>query len=59
MILYLFENIKERYLTLVSDIVPSIVDLLEDSNEIVQKETINLINYIEKITGESYQSYLE
>jgi hypothetical protein len=59
MVLYLFENIKERYLALVSDIVPSIVDLLEDSNEIVQKETINLINYIEKITGESYQSYLE
>jgi hypothetical protein len=59
MVLYLFENIKERYLTLVSDIVPSIVDLLEDSNEMVQKETINLINYIEKVTGESYQSYLE
>ena len=58
-ILYLFENLKERYLTLVSDIVPAIADLLEDSNENVQKETVQLINVIEKITGDNYQTYLE
>ena len=58
-ILYLFENLKERYLTLVSDVVPAIADLLEDSNENVQKETVQLINVIEKITGDNYQTYLE
>ena len=59
MILYLFENVKERYLTLVGDVVPYVADTLEDSNELVQKEAVETIQYIEKITGEKYSNYLE
>ena len=53
------ETLKERYLTQVADIVPYVSELLEDSNSEVKKLAVDLLKFIEKLTGESYQSYLE
>ena len=53
------ETLKERYLTLIGDIIPYVSELLEDSNTEVKKSSVELLKYIEKLTGESYQSYLE
>ena len=59
MVLHLFEVLKERYLTLISEIIPYIADTLEDSNELVQQQAVTNIKYIERVTGEKYTSYLE
>ena len=53
------ETLKERYLTQIGDIVPYVSELLEDNNTEVKKCSVELLKYIEKLTGESYQSYLE
>ena len=53
------ETLKERYLTQISDIIPYVSELLEDSNIEVKKHSVELLKFIEKLTGESYQSYLE
>ena len=53
------ETLKERYLTQIGDIIPYVSELLEDSNTEVKKCSVDLLKYIEKLTGESYQSYLE
>ena len=53
------ETLKERYLAQVADIIPYVSELLEDSNTEVKKYAVELIKFIEKLTGESYQSYLE
>lgn len=59
MVLHLLEVIKERYLTLIGEIIPYIADTLEDSNELVQQQAVMNIKYIERVTGEKYTSYLE
>ena len=53
------ETLKERYLTQIGDIIPYVSELLEDSNTEVKKSSVELLQYIEKLTGESYQTYLE
>ena len=53
------ETLKERYLTQIGDIIPYVSELLEDSNTEVKKSSVELLKYIEKLTGESYQTYLE
>ena len=53
------ETLKERYLTQIGDIIPYVSELLEDSNTEVKKCSVELLKYIEKLTGESYQTYLE
>ena len=53
------ETLKERYLTQIGDIIPYVSELLEDSNTEVKKCSVDLLQYIEKLTGESYQTYLE
>ena len=53
------ETLKERYLSQVADIIPYVSELLEDSNTQVKKYAVDLLKFIEKLTGESYQSYLE
>ena len=53
------ETLKERYLTQIGDIIPYVSELLEDSNTEVKKYAVDLLKFIEKLTGESYQSYLE
>ena len=53
------ETLKERYLTQVADIIPYVSELLEDSNTEVKKYAVELLKFIEKLTGESYQTYLE
>ena len=59
MITISLETLKERYLAQVADIIPYVSELLEDSNTEVKKYAVDLLKYIEKLTGESYQSYLE
>ena len=54
-----FETLKERYFSQVGDIIPYVSELLEDSNTEVKKCAVDLLKYIEKLTGESYQTYLE
>ena len=54
-----FETLKERYLSQVGDIIPYVSELLEDSNTEVKKCAVDLLKCIEKLTGESYQTYLE
>jgi hypothetical protein len=56
---FLFEELKERYLTLITDIIPYVTDCLEDSNETVHNEAYKTVKNIEKITGEDFKSYLE
>lgn len=56
---YMFEQSKERYLTLVTDIIPYVTDCLEDSNELVHNYAYKTIKMIEKITGEDFKNYLE
>ena len=53
------ETLKERYLTQIGDIIPYVSELLEDNNIEVKKSSVELLKYIEKLTGESYQTYLE
>ena len=53
------ETLKERYLTQIGDIIPYVSELLEDNNVEVKKNSVELLKYIEKLTGESYQTYLE
>ena len=53
------ETLKERYLAQISDIIPYVSELLEDSNTEVKKNAVDLLKLIEKLTGESYQTYLE
>ncbi len=55
----LFTELKERYVTLIQDIIPYILECLEDSNEKVNTEAFTLIKFIEKETGEDIKSYLE
>ncbi len=59
MIKSLFEELKERYVMLITDIVPYVTDCIEDSNEKVNIEAFNLMKYIEKTTGEDFKNYLD
>ncbi len=55
----MYEQNKERYLTLVTDIVPYVSDCLEDSNESVHNQAFKTRKIIEKITGEDFKNYLD
>jgi hypothetical protein len=59
MIQSLFDELKERYVMLVQDIIPYVSDCLEDSNEKVNSEAFKLMKNIEKVTGEDLKNYLE
>lgn len=59
MIKALFDELKERYVMLINDIIPYVSDCLEDSNEKVQKEAHGLMKNIEKVTGEDLKNYLD
>ena len=59
MVYVLFEELKERYVILLQDIIPYITDCLEDSNEKVNVEAFKLMKFIEKTTGEDLKNYLE
>ena len=55
----LFIKINEKYLTLISDTVPYVLELLEDLNEKVSNEAGDAIKTIEKITGQNINDYIE
>jgi hypothetical protein len=59
MIQSLFDELKERYVMMVQDIIPYVSDCLEDSNEQVNSEAFKLMKNIEKVTGEDLKNYLE
>lgn len=59
MIQSLFDELKERYVMMVQDIIPYVSDCLEDSNELVNSEAFKLMKNIEKVTGEDLKNYLE
>jgi len=59
MIYSLFQELKERYITLLSNILPFVSDCLEDSNEKVHAEAFKIMKYVEKETGEDLKYYLE
>ena len=56
---FLFQDLKERLIMHIHDIVPYITESLEDQNEKVQIEAFNLIKLIEKQTGEDIKNYIE
>jgi len=58
MIYALFNELKERYVTILSDTLPYVSELLEDINEKVNKEAFKVIKFIEKTTGESLETYI-
>lgn len=58
-VLHLFETMKERYISFIEEIVQCVSERLEDNNEMVQNEAREVIKCIEKLTGESYATYLE
>jgi hypothetical protein len=55
----LLESLKERYISLLSDVVPFVTEILEDPDEKVQMESFKLIKFIEKQTGEDIKNYLD
>jgi hypothetical protein len=59
MIQALFDELKERYVILVQDIIPYVSDCLEDGNEKVNSEAFKLMKNIEKLTGEDMKNYLD
>jgi hypothetical protein len=59
LIKFLFDELKERYVILVQDIIPYVSDCLEDSNERVSQDAFKLMKSIEKITGEDLKEYLD
>ena len=59
MIQSLFDELKERYVVLVQDVLPYVSDCLEDSNERVSTEAFKLMKSVEKLTGEDLKEYLD
>ena len=49
----------EKYITLISDVVPFVMELLEDLNEKVSNEAAETIKMIEKSTGQNINDYIE
>ena len=58
MIYSLFNELKERYVIMLSDTLPYVSELLEDMNEKVNKESYKVIKFIEKSTGENLDTYI-
>ena len=52
-------KLEERFLVLLSDVLPYISESLEDPNEEVEMAARNVIHKIEGMTGESIQQYLK
>ena len=52
-------KLEERFLSLLSDLLPYISEALEDENEEVEGTARNIIQRIETMTGESIQQYLK
>ena len=55
----LFGKMHEKYISLISDVVPFVMELLEDLNEKVSNEAAETIKTIEKLTGQNINDYIE
>jgi U3 small nucleolar RNA-associated protein 10 len=55
----LFVEVGEEYLILLPECLPFISELLEDSASDVNAATTELVRYIEDISGENLDTYLQ
>ena len=55
----LFQEVGEEYLILLPECIPFLAELLEEDNRQVTAETRELIQYIEGLSGESLDTYLQ
>jgi hypothetical protein len=55
----LLYKLEERFLTLLSDIIPFISEAFEDTDEEVEQTARSIIQKIESMTGESIEQYLK
>ena len=55
----LFIDIGEEYLILLPECLPYLSELLEDSNEEINAYTAEVVRYIESISGETLEDYLQ
>ena len=54
-----FAQIKEPFLVMLPDIMPSLVEWMDDADPEVETISQSLIKHIESLSGESLSSYLE
>lgn len=55
----LFSDVGEEYLILLPESLPFLSELLEDSHPAVAAATSALVRYIEDVSGENMDSYLQ
>jgi hypothetical protein len=55
----MFQEVGEEYLILLPECIPFLAELLEEDNRQVTAETRELIQYIEGLSGESLDTYLQ
>ena len=55
----LLYKLEERFLTLLSDVIPYISEAFEDTNEDVEQTARTIVQKIETMTGESIEQYLK
>lgn len=56
---HLFSNVGEEYLIMLPECLPFLSELLEDSNPAVSAATSELVRYVEDVSGESLDNYLQ
>ena len=52
------EQLKDRVVSLMSDLLPFMAELLEDENTQVEKESKDIVIRLEQLTGEDVKEYL-
>ena len=52
-------KLEERFLAILSDVLPYVSEALEDTNDDVEETARNIVQKIETMTGESIQQYLK
>ena len=55
----LVTRLSERYLVLLNDVIPFLSELLDDESEDIERLAKRIVSRIERITGESIESYLK
>lgn len=55
----LLYKLEERFLTLLSDVIPYVSEAFEDTNEEVEQTARTIVHKIESMTGESIAEYLK
>lgn len=52
------EQLKDRVVSLMSDLLPFMAELLEDENTQIEKESKDIVIRLEQLTGEDVKEYL-